>query len=168
MEQQTELKCIIATDKPDFNCLEYKISKYARFSALVCWKIECKLSLVLNDLDESSCILSILCSVQGKDIKKGKHCCSCTHSNTTLFLESNKSGRNWIQVWGRPVPWQWPSLSSNEQLLGVFDCWLWMPYWKSGNVTQVTWKWRQDGHDSAWDVSRPGRDILFHRHRTHC
>ena len=38
MEQKTWLKCMIVTDKPEFNCSEYKIWKCPSFSVSICWK----------------------------------------------------------------------------------------------------------------------------------
>ena len=46
------LKCMIVTDKPEFNCSEYKIWKCPSFSVLICWKFEHKQSLKPNDLKE--------------------------------------------------------------------------------------------------------------------
>ena len=38
MEQKTWLKCMIVTDKPEFNCFEYKIWKIPSFSVLIKYK----------------------------------------------------------------------------------------------------------------------------------
>ena len=44
------IKCMIVTDKPYFNCFEYKFWKIPWFSVLICWKFWCKQSLLPNHL----------------------------------------------------------------------------------------------------------------------
>ena len=51
MEQKTWLECMIVSDKPEFNCFEYKIWKCPCFSVLICWKFKYKQSLKPNDLE---------------------------------------------------------------------------------------------------------------------
>ena len=50
MEQKIWLQCMVVIDKPDFNCFQHKIWKFACFSDLICWKSEYKQSLLPNDL----------------------------------------------------------------------------------------------------------------------
>ena len=80
-EQKTWLKCMLFTDKPDFNCFEYKIWKLPCHCVLICWKFENKQTLLPNGF---TWIPAILLCVQRYNSLKGKHSCSCdcNHPNT--------------------------------------------------------------------------------------
>ena len=50
MEQKTWVNCLIVTDKPEFNCSEYRIWKCPSFSVSICWKFAYRQSLKPNYL----------------------------------------------------------------------------------------------------------------------
>ena len=147
MEQKAWWKFMIVTDKPDFNCFEYKSLKLPWILVLICWKFEYKQSLILN----GSRLIQLYSS----------HSVACTSSH---FTEGHRQRLLWLHTpkyifflnliiwtWGRALVT--PQSSWPLWLIRVTqpdNYWLGMPNW-----SRVTWL-TQDYHVVSVGL-RPGR-----------